>query len=75
MRVAILTWGSRGDYQPYVALASALQRAGHEVRMGAPSGPNFQELARRYGVDVLEVGPHVASEVVNEAIKGIDHTA
>ncbi|HEY5626041.1 MAG TPA: glycosyltransferase [Dehalococcoidia bacterium] len=75
MRVAILTWGSRGDYQPYLALASALQRAGHEVRMGAPIGPNFQELANRYGVDVLEVGPPVESEVVNEAIEGIDFAA
>src|SRR5512132_921823 len=75
MRVAILTWGSRGDYQPYLALAAALQQAGHEVRMGAPSGPNFQDLAKRFGVDVLEVGPQVESEVVNEAIRGIDYTA
>lgn len=31
MRVAVLAVGSRGDVQPYVALAAGLARAGHEV--------------------------------------------
>jgi sterol 3beta-glucosyltransferase len=30
---ALLTSGTRGDVQPFVALAVALQRAGHEVRL------------------------------------------
>ena len=31
MRVFILTFGSRGDVQPYVALGKGLQAAGHAV--------------------------------------------
>jgi len=31
MNVAILTLGSRGDVQPYVALGRGLAAAGHEV--------------------------------------------
>jgi sterol 3beta-glucosyltransferase len=35
MRITILTAGSRGDVQPYMALGSALQRAGHTVTLSA----------------------------------------
>ncbi|WP_165423151.1 glycosyltransferase [Ktedonosporobacter rubrisoli] len=33
MRVTILTGGTRGDVQPYVALGQGLQRSGHEVTL------------------------------------------
>ena len=33
MRILILTFGSRGDVQPYAALGKGLQRAGHEVTL------------------------------------------
>lgn len=33
MRITILTVGSRGDVQPYVALGVGLQAAGHQVRL------------------------------------------
>jgi sterol 3beta-glucosyltransferase len=33
MRILIVTFGSRGDVQPYVALGKGLQRAGHEVTL------------------------------------------
>ncbi|MBV9123807.1 MAG: glycosyltransferase family 1 protein [Planctomycetes bacterium] len=33
MRITILTTGSRGDVQPYVALGVGLQEVGHEVRL------------------------------------------
>ncbi|WP_455274445.1 glycosyltransferase [Rhizobium herbae] len=36
MRVAIHTLGTRGDVQPYVALALGLQARGHEVQIAAP---------------------------------------
>ncbi|WP_281897395.1 glycosyltransferase [Phytohabitans aurantiacus] len=35
MRVGIVCGGTRGDVEPYVALASALRAAGHEVAMAA----------------------------------------
>jgi UDP:flavonoid glycosyltransferase YjiC (YdhE family) len=36
MHITILSHGSRGDVQPYVALGVGLQRAGHTVRLAAP---------------------------------------
>ncbi|HEY0448654.1 glycosyltransferase [Actinophytocola sp.] len=38
MKVAILTQFSRGDVQPFAALARVLDEAGHEVVVGAPAG-------------------------------------
>jgi sterol 3beta-glucosyltransferase len=36
LRITILTYGSRGDVQPYLALALRLAQAGHHVRLAAP---------------------------------------
>jgi sterol 3beta-glucosyltransferase len=36
MRITILAYGSRGDVQPYLALALGLAKAGHHVRLAAP---------------------------------------
>lgn len=49
MRITIITAGSRGDVQPYVALAGGLQAAGHEVRV-ATYAP-FEDLVRSRGLD------------------------
>jgi sterol 3beta-glucosyltransferase len=46
--VLILTAGSRGDVQPFVALARALQRAGDRPVLAAPA--RFGSLAREAGV-------------------------
>lgn len=36
-RIAILTYGSRGDVEPFIALGVGLQKAGHSVRIAAPA--------------------------------------
>jgi UDP:flavonoid glycosyltransferase YjiC (YdhE family) len=36
MRVAIHTLGTRGDIQPYIALALGLIERGHRVQLAAP---------------------------------------
>jgi sterol 3beta-glucosyltransferase len=54
MDVILLSYGSRGDVQPYLALAYALRQAGHRVRLAAPS--NFADLAQNYLVDFAPVG-------------------
>ncbi|MEO0423075.1 MAG: glycosyltransferase [Pseudomonadota bacterium] len=41
MQIAILTIGSRGDVQPYLALACHLSDRGHEVTLAAPA--NFRD--------------------------------
>ena len=58
MDVLILTHGTRGDVQPFVALACALRNAGHSVRLGAPAAA--AALVRSYGVRFVELadGPN-----------------
>ncbi|MDV7391289.1 glycosyltransferase, partial [Arthrospira platensis SPKY1] len=48
MKLLILTIGSRGDVQPYVALGHGLQQAGHHVAIC--TGALFQELVTRHGL-------------------------
>jgi len=52
-----MAFGSRGDVQPYVALAQGLQRAGFDVRL--ISHENFAELARTAGVSFRPVRGNV----------------
>lgn len=48
MKALIFAHGTRGDVQPYVALAHALQQSGHETTLAAPSGS--ASLAEPYGI-------------------------
>ena len=54
MRITILALGSRGDVQPFVALALALQQRGHAVRIAAPQDYAF--LVHDYGVPFHVLG-------------------
>jgi sterol 3beta-glucosyltransferase len=67
MKITILTYGSRGDVQPFVALAVGLQKAGHDVRLAAPA--RFEGFVRHYGVDFspLAGDPNVISLMLNDA--------
>jgi sterol 3beta-glucosyltransferase len=58
MDVLILTHGTRGDVQPFVALAAALTRAGHTARLGGPAAS--AGLAESYGVHFVPLadGPN-----------------
>lgn len=49
MRFTLLAYGSRGDIQPYIALALGLQRAGHSVRLAAPH--LFADFVTGYGLE------------------------
>ncbi|NEJ89986.1 glycosyltransferase [Rhizobium leguminosarum] len=48
MRVAIHMLGTRGDIQPYIALALGLIERGHRVQLAAPV--QFESMVRDYGV-------------------------
>lgn len=48
MRIAIQTLGTRGDVQPYVALALGLIARGHEVRIAAPQ--QYETLITERGI-------------------------
>ncbi len=54
MKVVLTTVGSRGDVQPFLALAQALRAAGHNVILGAP--PNFKGWIETYGIPYVSCG-------------------
>lgn len=49
MRILVLTVGTRGDVQPYVALAVGLKEAGHEVRICTCQ--IFEDFIHSHGID------------------------
>lgn len=53
MRIAMLAAGSRGDYEPVLALAAALRERGHEV--GVTASSDYAEMVRSAGFAVEEV--------------------
>ena len=65
MKITIITYGSRGDVQPFVALALGLQKAGRRVRLAAPH--RFAELAAPYKIpfEPLPGDPELMSAFVN----------
>jgi sterol 3beta-glucosyltransferase len=87
MNVAILTLGTRGDVQPYVALGAKLKEAGHEVTL--ITGKGFEAMASGRGlryvdldVDLLELAaspegraalrsPRAALRIVRELLPTI----
>jgi sterol 3beta-glucosyltransferase len=59
MRVLILTFGTRGDVQPYAALAHGLIAAGHEAAVCTAEG--FRGLVEQVGVPYL----HMSNEMLD----------
>lgn len=53
MKIVLLTAGTRGDTQPFIALGVALQRLGAEVSVAA--GENFSDLVSTYGLGYEKV--------------------
>ena len=72
MHVVILALGSRGDVQPFIALALALQERGHRVTVAAAA--DYGSLAAAYDVPFAPLGGYVAElmnmELVNELLDG-----
>ena len=51
--ITILCSGSRGDVQPYIALAQELKKLGLPVRIA--SGRTFESFIRGYGIDFYSI--------------------
>jgi len=51
MHVTVLTYGSRGDVEPFVALGRGLLQAGHSVRLAAPQP--FEAFVTAHGIDFV----------------------
>jgi len=61
MSILILTYGSRGDVQPYVALAKGLQEVGHSVTLG--TSVRFQNFVEDYGIDYAYMNDNLLSVI------------
>jgi sterol 3beta-glucosyltransferase len=48
MNIGIFTYGTRGDVQPYIALALGLAKKGHRVTLAAPE--NFKAFVEGFGL-------------------------
>ena len=71
MKVAVLTWGSRGDFQPYLALARGFARAGHQVRIGAPRTESFAGGAAEQGIPFTPLGPEPDPVALQDLVERI----
>lgn len=62
MKIGIFTYGTRGDVQPYIALALGLMDKGHQVILSAPSG--FKDFVEGFGISFTELYGN-AEEMMN----------
>ncbi len=71
MKILIVTLGSRGDVQPYLALAVGLQQAGHSVTLAAPA--TFADWIRSYGVaaEPVRFNPQAAMQQLGKGRGGL----
>lgn len=51
--ITILCSGSRGDFQPYIALAQQLKKLGKKVRI--TGSKSFEEFIKSYGIEVYPI--------------------
>lgn len=67
MRITLLTYGSRGDVQPFLALAVGLQKAGHQISLAAPL--RFEAFVTEYGIRFVPLAgdPALISQRLNDA--------
>ncbi|MET7338006.1 glycosyltransferase [Nonomuraea sp. NPDC005650] len=66
MRPLLITVGSRGDVQPFLALARGLLAAGHRPVLAAPR--RFEPLATRHGVEFAPLNDEMFA--LQDSVKG-----
>ena len=72
MRILILTFGSRGDVQPYVALGAALRTRGHEVAVS--TGRGFEAMIEAGGLAAVPLSVDVRDLLETPEIQGALHS-
>src|SRR5688572_14248681 len=53
MKIVLMSFGSRGDIQPFIALGLALQKRGHSVNLAAPI--DFEAQAKAYDIPFASI--------------------
>ncbi|WDR03044.1 glycosyltransferase [Devosia algicola] len=56
-RIALVTIGTQGDVQPYLALAISLKNRGYSVVLGASE--EFEDMVTGYGIEFHSLGPSI----------------
>jgi sterol 3beta-glucosyltransferase len=64
MTITILTSGSRGDTQPYIALALALKKTGYQVRLAAFE--NYASFVEEFGLEFFPITGDVTQVLASE---------
>ena len=62
MRISLITVGSRGDVQPFVALGAALRARGHDVDLATTAGFDWMAQEAGLGFRRLPGNPHAILE-------------
>lgn len=67
MKITILTYGSRGDVQPFLPLSLGLMAKGHSVKLAAPF--RFKQLVEEHGIHFVPLAgdPEDLSRRLNDA--------
>ncbi|MGZ9221947.1 MAG: glycosyltransferase, partial [Anaerolineales bacterium] len=67
MKITVLTYGSRGDVQPFLPLSIRLMEAGHSVKLAAPF--RFKGFVEEHGIDFVPLAgdPEDLSRRLNNA--------
>ena len=67
MKITILTYGSRGDVQPFLPLSFGLMEKGHCVKLAAPF--RFKDLVEEHGIPFVRLAgePEDLSRRLNDA--------
>jgi sterol 3beta-glucosyltransferase len=67
VKITILTYGSRGDVQPFLPLSLGLMARGHVVKLAAPS--RFKDFVEGYGIQFVPLAgkPEDLSRRLNDA--------
>jgi len=73
MKIALLTWGSTGDVNPFLALGRGLQDAGHQPVLCAPSP--YRDQVERLGLPYRQIGSDWEPEEVRETMLGLGRHA
>ncbi|MDP8924933.1 MAG: glycosyltransferase, partial [Chloroflexota bacterium] len=72
----VTTWGSRGDFQPYLALARGFRRAGHDVRLAGPDVSIFADAAAEQDIPYIPAGgefdPNETARFLDSILRGHD---
>jgi vancomycin aglycone glucosyltransferase len=67
MRISIFVYGTRGDVQPMLALATGLKENGHDIVFIA--NPENEEMVKNYDCHFVPFGPNVKEQIKENALR------